>query len=62
MRRLSIDLEPETQAKGALCYTSLTSKLKGGVIPAEYLSAIVRRACCERSQVRRKDGLSLEWT
>jgi elongation factor G len=37
--KISIDLEPETQAKGAPVL-HVVNKLKGGVIPAEYLSAI----------------------
>ena len=37
--KISIDLEPENQAKGAPVL-HVVNKLKGGVIPAEYLSAI----------------------
>ncbi len=37
--KLSIDLEPEVQAKGAPVL-SIVNKLKGGVIPSEFLSAI----------------------
>jgi elongation factor G len=37
--KVSIDLEPETQPKGALV-VSIVNRLKGGVIPSEFLPAI----------------------